>query len=162
MNVINELERMSPLLILIYICIGYLQGIESLEFLIGFGVNNLSNHFIKNYIFKPIIKNKKIPILGIGTRPKGAKSCGIIADGKKSTSYGMPSGHAQTIGFFLADRLFGNYTMLYKIVISIVCIILITSRVRLNCHTPQQVILGTLFGFVAFKVYLTISSMFVS
>tara|TARA_B110000971_G_C20016550_1_gene504263 strand:+ start:1011 stop:1499 length:489 start_codon:yes stop_codon:yes gene_type:complete len=162
MNVVNEIERMSPLLILIYISIGYLQGTETVQFLIGFGINNFSNHFIKNYIFKPLMKNKSFPLLGNGKRPKGAKDCGIISYGKKSTSYGMPSGHAQTIGFFLMDRLSGNYTPLYKIIVSIICIIFITSRIRLNCHTPQQTIIGTLFGFVAYKIYLTISSMFIS
>lgn len=162
MNIIHEIERMSPLLILIYICIGYLQGTETLQFLVGYGVNNISNHYIKNYIFKPIMKNKTMPILGRGRRPKGAKNCGIVSDGKKSTSYGMPSGHAQVISFFLADRLAGGYSMLYKVIVSVICISLITSRVRLNCHTPQQIIVGTFLGFIAYKVYLTVSSMFVS
>lgn len=162
MNVINEIERMSPLLILIYICVGYILGTETLEFIIGFGINNISNFYLKNYVFKPLMKNKKYPILGSGKRPKGAKNCGIVSNGKKADSYGMPSGHAQSIAFFLADRLFGNYTMLYKIIVSVICIIFITSRVRLNCHTPQQIILGSLFGFISYKIYLTISAMFIS
>ena len=161
MNIIHEIERMSPLLVLIYIGIGYLQATESLQFLVGYGINNISNHYIKNYIFKPIMKNKEFPILGIGTRPKNAKNCGIISDGKKSTSYGMPSGHSQAIGFFLADRLTGGYSMLYKIIVSVICIIFITSRVRLNCHTPQQIIVGTFLGFLAYQVYLAISSMLI-
>ena len=63
-------------------------------------ITNFFNHFMKEYIFRPIMGNKYFPILGYGKRPKGAMNCGLFIDGKKATSYGMPSGHSETSTFF--------------------------------------------------------------
>ena len=58
----------------------------------------LANFFAKMLIFKPIYKlfgKPKLPYLGVGSRPAGAKSCHFTLDDKGALSFGMPSGHSQ-------------------------------------------------------------------
>ena len=53
---------------------------------------------------KPLMGNRKYPVIGQGPRPKGAKACGLFENSKITDikSYGMPSGHTQMAGFFTA------------------------------------------------------------
>ena len=111
---------------------------------------------LKHYVFKPIMGNKKWPILGYGKRPKGAKNCGIIAQSPpvKAKSYGMPSGHASTALFFstylirhLLDSNFKkNVEIIGILILSVMGLGIMYSRVYLKCHTIQQVIMGGLLG----------------
>jgi membrane-associated phospholipid phosphatase len=59
------------------------------------------NPFLKD-ISRALMGDKTYPILGNGNRPSGAMNCGLYANGKKATSYGMPSGHAQIAVTFAA------------------------------------------------------------
>ena len=63
---------------------------------------DLFNHFLKKYIFKPLMGSNLYPIIGKGGRPEGAKNCGIFITNppKISKSYGMPSGHSQNAVLF--------------------------------------------------------------
>lgn len=140
----------------------YTGKYEGLYLLGGLLLNECINDFLKNFVAKPLMKNNSVPILGIGKRPKGAKNTSIflsenIEEQKKlSTSYGMPSGHSQNATFF------STYLILHILnggglqdsigkMISIGLLILLAlyvlaSRVYLNCHTTQQVIVGGLIG----------------
>ena len=152
MKFINEIERMFPLLIMLYI---FYKAIEYGDWnLLGaYILNNMSNHVLKEYLFKPIMGDKSFFLLGKGTRPLGAKNCKIFSDGTISKSYGMPSGHAQSISFFLVNELTGDKDYVYKIILSIVSVFMIYSRVKLGCHTFQQVIVGSIMGIIAFWIY---------
>jgi len=120
----------------------------------------LFNTVLKENVFKPLMSNKKHPIIGWGTRPPGAKNCGPFLSSRGdifSKSYGMPSGHAQNAvifaTYFILDILYGNKgTALIQKMISIAALVAVTlsvlySRIRFGCHTLQQVIVGSLFGF---------------
>ena len=152
---LSELERFSVVLFLLVFIIQGLFINFPLYFtgLVGYSFSEFSNGFFKNKIAKPIIGNKTLPILGSGKRPKGAKNCGVLKDGKLSKSYGMPSGHAQSAGFFMLFQLLNTNDFLYKILIIFVSIWTMLSRVRLGCHTFQQIIIGGIIG--AFIGYLT-------
>ena len=128
------------------------------------------NHILKN-LFK-IIYNlfniKEIPILGRGIRPNGATNCGsfLFYPDKPATSYGMPSGHSQSIWFLVTyliliikdkkinlfeRRINKKYNEVIKYVSIIGLLSLGTlvsySRVEIEgCHTTEQVILGGLVG----------------
>tara|TARA_B100000780_G_C21095667_1_gene441871 strand:- start:8 stop:490 length:483 start_codon:yes stop_codon:yes gene_type:complete len=149
---LNEIERMFPFLILLYFAYKAVDHGEHKLF-IAYILNNASNHILKEYIFKPIMGNKSFPLLGKGTRPVGAKNCKIFSDGTISKSYGMPSGHAQSIAFFLTSELNNNSNYLYKVCLTIISIFMIYSRVNLGCHTIQQVLVGSIIGIMFFYFY---------
>jgi len=138
------------------------------------------NAFLKYAVMKPLYKwtgGNDLFLLGSGSRPVGAMSCHFAIDGKRATSYGMPSGHSQiawTIGTYLicqlVNRFIGNVNQNSKqgndnttasiildniwIFISIglilaVMIYISYSRVYIEgCHTIQQVSLGGIVGVV--------------
>ena len=128
---------------------------------LGLIANDILNDFIKRNIAKPLIGNKKLPIIGTGKRPVGAKNTAIflsedIKEQKKlSKSYGMPSGHSQNAWFFtsyLFMLILNNENYKYKIP-SLIFLPLLSSyisysRVFLNCHTVQQVIIGGIIGSI--------------
>lgn len=138
----------------------------------------LLNYLIKNKIFKPIYKYTKtneLFLLGKGTRPENAYNCDSIFNTKvkkKSNTFGMPSGHSQltwTITTFLILQILNikkinlfNKKIIYfnnnniKSSKKIICLLLIVfsilvsySRVYIeNCHTIQQVLIGSIIGII--------------
>ena len=145
---------------------------QSFYLFVAFNSINLSNWIIKHLIVKPIYEHlgkKTLPILGIGTRPLNATSCGIFLDGSVSTSYGMPSGHSQiawSVAIYFILKIIKNWynndkdnkpiTIIGYIWIILSCIIILGiatyisySRVYIEgCHTIQQVIIGGILGCV--------------
>jgi membrane-associated phospholipid phosphatase len=93
-NVINDFNNISAMFtVLLLLC----------EFI---------NPFLKD-MSRVIMGNKTYPILGNGNRPTGAMNCGLYANGKKSTSFGMPSGHAQiavTFAAYIILTIFGVFS----------------------------------------------------
>ena len=100
-----------------------------------------------------------LPILGRGARPEGAMYCGSFVDVDSdghSTSFGMPSGHAQLA---IITAIFWTLYLQNKFgwdiqngitigLLWIICVLMAYSRVYLNCHTIQQVIFGGLLGLI--------------
>ena len=128
---------------------------------LGEGIN-----FTLKYKFLKPIFGDHIPILGQGSRPVGAKDCGLFLSSKKSkkkiTSYGMPSGHSQNsalFAIFLILKLLGNginiSTIVKIAIISGLSLSVMVSRWVFKCHTVGQIAigaaLGTFFGVTAFK-----------
>jgi membrane-associated phospholipid phosphatase len=121
------------------------------------------NYTLKYKVLKPIFGDH-IPILGQGSRPTGAKDCGIFLSKKekKLTSYGMPSGHSQNSALFatfLILKLLGegiNISLIVKIaIIAGWSLSVMVSRWVFNCHTVGQILigatLGVFLGATAFK-----------
>jgi len=145
---------------------------QSFYLFIAYNSINISNWIIKHLIVKPIYESlgkKSLPILGIGTRPPNATSCGIFLDGRVSTSYGMPSGHSQiawAIAIYLIFKIIKKWykndkdnkaiTIVGYIWLLISCISILSiavyvsySRVYIEgCHTIQQVIIGGIIGSI--------------
>jgi membrane-associated phospholipid phosphatase len=68
--------------------------------------------------------------------------------GSYHTSYGMPSGHAQAVGFFLMSQIMSKnpyWPLLVPISLEI-----LYSRIDKKHHTPSQVIIGFLIGMIFF------------
>lgn len=84
---------------LINVFVNYNRSSVMLAILVLF--SEFTTPFLKEFLFKGLMGDKTYPILGSGLRPKGAMNCGIIANGKKATSYGMPSGHSQVTTAFI-------------------------------------------------------------
>ena len=184
LKLIPTLARTSPYvfpIILFANCI-LMPSYESFYIFIMYFAVMLSNFFAKTLLFKPIYNffgKTSIKFLGIGSRPKGANSCGTGFDGKDSNTFGMPSGHSQLAWAFAIytilkliqkiknDKDINNNTNKASIALKylwlcISCIIIIGvafyisySRVYIEgCHTIQQVIIGGLIGFGwAFLLY---------
>ncbi len=143
-------------------------------------LTNVFNAFLKYAIMQPLYKwsgSNNIFLLGIGTRPSGAISCQFAIDGKKASSFGMPSGHSQiawTIGTYFICRLINrfidnvnknlnqnsNATMaaiilddiwIFISVGIILCVMIYISYSRVyieGCHTIQQVSVGGIIGTI--------------
>jgi len=151
MEIVDSLARAYPALSIIYAMI-----IKDMYLICYLVISNLLNGVYKYQIAKPIMGNKKYPILGKGTRPKGASHCGIWKDPPdyKTKSYGMPSGHAQeATGFatyIILDNLSkgGNILDIKNIIVGFFALFIPYSRIYLNCHTYQQIIVGGIIGIL--------------
>jgi len=155
---IEGFERGYPLIILFSLFLSYFMThkVDFVIFAVILGLSSLLNQVLKEYVFKAIMDKDEFPILGKGTRPEGAKDCSdfIDPDNRISSSYGMPSGHAQT------SALFGTFMILmiinerYSDKLKIVkCLVILAltfgimiSRVHFKCHTFQQVTVGGIIG----------------
>jgi membrane-associated phospholipid phosphatase len=143
-------------------------------------LTNGFNAFLKYAVMKPLYKlsgGNDLFLLGIGSRPSGASSCHFAIDGKKSSSFGMPSGHSQiawTIASYLICRLIqrfivnvnqtmkqNNNTSLASLILDGIWIFMSVgiilaagiyisySRVYIEgCHTIQQVSVGGIVGVI--------------
>jgi len=118
----------------------------------GMIVSELSNH-----LFKYLIKIER-------PSPKGEENgictgCGVIPQyGKVSTSFGMPSGHAQLVGyvamfwtFYLFRNELNNINRYFPVLLSIFILWCFSfsvcwSRVYNKCHSKKQVLFGLIIG----------------
>jgi len=177
-TLLPTLARTSPVcfpIVLLTNCI-LSPSFETFYIFIMYFVVMLMNFFTKTLIFKPIYKlvgKPKIPLLGLGGRPNGAKSCHYILDDKVSFTFGMPSGHSQlawSVAIYFLFKIIYKFkndknkdkndktiTIIMKYIwLCLSCIILIGiaayisySRVYIEgCHTIQQVTVGGILGFV--------------
>lgn len=155
-----NIAKVSPLLMTTTALLGYFLTYEKtfLLLLIGFTGNTAINHILKHYIMKPLMGDKKYPVIGTGSRPKGARNCGLfdkssITDVK---SYGMPSGHSQMAGFFTAysmsklaeDKVSKPFYITVASILGGCLIFIMYSRIYSKCHTLQQTLAGGLLGLI--------------
>jgi len=163
--------RAYPVFIVLY---SFLSGLlhncrESILF--GFYLlgTDIFNNILKRWVFGPIMRNKCLPILGYGCRPAKCMNTGLFKDGKISTSYGMPSGHAQISWTFTTywilklwnERERSRESKILPILFLLYCSLLISySRVWwAKCHSIQQVIIGSIFGiFLGILGYILFAS----
>ncbi len=135
--------------------------------------NAIFNKILKKILKKiyEILKVDSLPILGKGARPPGAINCGSMPTLKSytklSTSFGMPSGHSQTVWFLYGFALlylikkFRNNTLPFKhqilnkilfgvsiLLFFMMGVYISKTRIIKGCHTFQQVIFGGLIGFI--------------
>ena len=117
LKTLPTLARTSPvsltLIMILYAMM--LPGFNSFYLVILVLLTNGFNAFLKYAVMKPLYKwsgGNDLFLLGSGSRPSGAMSCHFAIDGKKATSFGMPSGHSQiawTIGTYLMCRLINRF-----------------------------------------------------
>jgi membrane-associated phospholipid phosphatase len=149
---IDGLMRVYPLLLIFFSSLLYFINNSPINklFMIFSLSNTLVNKFLKNVIFKPIMKDNNHPIVGLGKRPNGAKNCGIFKNGKKSTTYGMPSGHSQHAmafpTFILLNKLTDNFGII--LFLYLIGFAVMASRVIFKCHTTQQALAGGFVGIL--------------
>ena len=160
---LDDLNRFSAIILLIIIIVLSLSNNISITYSINYILSDkILNAFLKNIVFKNLLGDKKHPILGTGTRPPGAKNCGLFRDNffnptikpKLATSYGFPSGHSQSAGYFMTfiHEHFSNNSLIY--ISSLLYSLYIPyTRIELNCHTYQQVIFGYLFGILTYYLF---------
>ena len=153
-------ERGYPLIILFSLFMSYFMThkIDFLIFAVVLGLSSLLNQILKEYVFKPIMDKDEFPILGKGSRPDGARDCSNFIDpeNRLSSSYGMPSGHAQTATFFATylilmifnERSSNTIKGIKITTVLIITVIIMSSRVYLGCHTTPQVVVGGIIGFI--------------
>jgi membrane-associated phospholipid phosphatase len=138
-------------------------NLKDFDFFLLLTLANVVNHFLKHSIFKAIMGNDTYPIIGRGTRPDGAMDAGLFEYNKPAVSYGMPSGHAQSVTIFvtylITNRILkGAFNNLTKIISSLILVLfalmVMYGRVELSkVHTLQQVICGSLFGICIVMIY---------
>ena len=162
---LKQITMVAPLLsdFAAFIIPLFTGNLKDFDFFALLTVSNVINHFLKHSVFKPIMGNKTYPIIGRGIRPDGATDAGLFEHNKPATSYGMPSGHAQSVTIFvtylITNRILnGAFSKFTKIVLSSIlimfAILVMYGRVELSkVHTLQQVIAGSLFGICIVMLY---------
>jgi membrane-associated phospholipid phosphatase len=150
--------RAYPLITTFSLLISYFvtNDTDVLMFIIFLLISDIFNHIFKHYVMEPIMGKRNWPILGTGTRPKGAKHCSLFksSGNGKPTSYGMPSGHSQNAVLFssyiIGNLINNDFNYVIKVggifIFSVIPLIVMYSRVHFKCHTVQQVIIGGLIG----------------
>ena len=153
--------RGFPLILsIIILTLGYITQAKVILFYgaVNF-VENILNYWILKSIFWRYVYhkdgNQTLPILGLGNRPEGAHSCGLFLDNCREHTFGMPSGHAGLVtsfSTFFTLYLLTYSTSQYKLWmiagLIILTLIISYSRIRFNCHTVNQVLVGNLFGLI--------------
>ena len=95
--------------------------------------------FVLNRILKEVCRysmgDKVWPIVGNGNRPNSNIS-----------SYGMPSGHSQAVGFFIAHQI--KTKSKYLIPSVLISLEVMYSRIANGHHTIQQIVVGFLIGLI--------------
>ena len=161
-DTIISILRASPALsfIIAFVLFAFTQMDMYLFLVVLIFLSEMLNNLLKQFVFKPLMKNNKWPILGYGRRPLNSKNSSQFGDINKPPhkySYGMPSGHSQTALLFATFIILmitdyhstnlSNYTQ-YILISSLVVftVSILWSRLYLNCHTIQQVTLGSIIG----------------
>lgn len=157
-SILDGFTRAYPLIIVFHT---FLNGIlynnhNELFFSIFLLTTDIFNHFLKTFVFRPLFGNKKIPLLGYGTRPQNM-NCGLFINNKESTSYGLPSGHSQIAWLFTTHKILNleekNYYPISFVLIGLAILISYSRVYWAKCHTIQQVILGGIFGIISAGIY---------
>lgn len=163
MNIIlpDDIDRLSPIIMLIIVIVLTINNKLSFSYTISYLLNDTINKILKNYIFKPVMGNNDFNIFGKGTRPDGAINCGLFREDffdssivpKLATSYGFPSGHAQSSGFFATfiHQKFKNNPIIYY-PLMLYSLYIPYTRLKLGCHTIQQVIVGYIYGIMFYYI----------
>lgn len=151
---IEPLTYVSPVIfVIISIIIPiYTRKIKDLHLLILLIISTILNMFTKEYLFKPIMKDKDYPIIGQGNRPNENND-----EFYSGFTYGMPSGHSQIATVFFTYLVLTRYkTNNNAIILSVLSVLLIMyGRVELSkAHTIQQTIVGSLIGIALSYYYL--------
>ena len=167
----DDLNRASNLILIFTTFILCITYNISLSYPIKLFLNDaISNDFLKHFVFQNIMKDKTLPILGRGLRPEGAKNCGPFRDNffnkriatKLAESYGFPSGHSQSAGFFMTFIFVHFNKNPIILFISLVYSLYIPyTRVKLGCHTIEQTIFGYLFGILTYYLFEYIDNKFI-
>lgn len=160
-----NIAKASPLLMFTTAILGYFLTYHKtfLLLLMGFAGNTMINYVLKHFIMKPIMGDRKYPVIGQGPRPKGARSCGLFEKSSITDikSYGMPSGHAQMAGFFTSysmsklgeDKVALPFYITVGTLLGSCLIFIMYSRVYSKCHTIQQTAAGALIGLVLGNIF---------
>jgi len=130
---------------------------QSLYLIITLWVANGINLLLKRFFFKPLMRDNNFPIIGKGTRPKGAKDCGLFKNDPYCCGYGMPSGHSQSAATFATFLILKTESSYYSKVIKLIIesslilmiLLIMYSRVYFGCHTIQKTIIGSLLGIIS-------------
>jgi membrane-associated phospholipid phosphatase len=150
-GILNDLGFYGPfILIILSVYLLWNHKILLFYYVIGIFVNTILNVILKGIIQepRPIFDDKKVS-LALTHAKRLFYQKGVPFD-----LFGMPSGHAQssffsTIFIYLALRKM-NITYIYIALTILTCIQRITS----NYHSINQVIVGSLIGFLfAFFIY---------
>jgi len=142
----------------------YHNDLNALYFAVSMTIILFSNPLLK-MASKPFYgRHRSIPVLGKRQRPSGAKGCDVFTycpSKSSSSQVGMPSGHSQIawavcmyvlLEIWYEKDYADDKEKAYYVILSVVLILLSGavsySRVIMECHTIQQIIVGGLFGIV--------------
>jgi membrane-associated phospholipid phosphatase len=121
-----------------------------LFYIIGYIINTIVNLSLKNMIKDPRPNQDKV-LFELG-----------LTHGKRHTldKYGMPSGHAQGVGYstMFIYLVLGNVYILW--LYSFVTILTMMQRYKYRNHTIPQIIMGLLIGLLAGYVVYMLSRLF--
>lgn len=121
--------------------------------------------YIGNSIVNGVLKQSFRSIIGqAGNRPNPHEAIGafdnliisIWPEHAQNRAYGFPSGHAQSIGYFVAfvhQFLWKSWHTLALITLLLTALCLMYTRIFYKRHTFIQVLFGFLFGIATFHAF---------
>ena len=100
-----------------------------------------------------ILINESMKHYIIGTaspRPAGATNCNLLAnDGPQGGRPGMPSGHSAQVSFFTGYYIQTLPPSLWThLLLPSYAILVMASRWTKSCHSPLQILSGSVLGFI--------------
>jgi membrane-associated phospholipid phosphatase len=121
-------------------------------------LSGIINTFLKQSIFRPIMKDIKYPIIGQGSRPNNI----VSSISYLRNSYGMPSAHSQNASVFSLFLIYmimksdlkktEKNVLIFILMFSV--LLVMYGRVYISkVHTNQQVIVGYIIGYLVFMIY---------
>jgi membrane-associated phospholipid phosphatase len=144
--------------------ITFIIGIIFNKYLIYLSIGLIINGCI-NYSIKKLLSYLPTNIF---LRPKLSKGCSASCDSYDcSNKIGFPSGHSQTIWFFITYLFLYHYKSNKKIIHfpTLFCLILLATSISISrlgflgsniCHSPIQVIVGSILGIILAYYYFYI------
>lgn len=125
---------------------------------------------IPERIIKTVLSRKNGKLIDIAKRPEGANNCNMFNSGGDASNHsGLISEHTfliSTIGFYFIYRFTdqfkhnANYKQSLFITFLFIWIVLVAvARMKLECHKPEQTLLGFLMGILwGYLVYIVIEA----
>jgi len=143
---IDQIGFYGPLIIaLINIIFLWFRNIYLISYVLNFGVNTLANIAMKNIIQSP--------------RPTGQI---FINKHDLTNDYGMPSGHAQSIGYSITFMYLVVYSPTILYISAFIGAITVYQRYIYKRHTTFQLISGLIIGSIVGMVSYTITHILVT
>ena len=160
---VDIFTRISPVLLLLYTALNALLYSNYSWLFITLLVSEILNFILKEIVFRSILgTDGKLVLFGAGARPttvtynSNVLYATVTPCAKNHcNTYGMPSGHAQSVAVFstfMSMVVWNTYKSIPKkmMIISILIffsIIVMYSRIAwTKCHTRGQVVMGALIG----------------
>ena len=153
----NVVSLYPQLLFFVLICLCYVRNVSYAYAFVGYIGNSIMNAALKQMFRNLIGDAGKRPMPYHSTNMYDKVISSIWVNYHENQLYGFPSGHAQSIGYYLAFVYhffpWKSWNPFVNVAHLMFAIYLLYTRISFKRHTFIQVLFGFLFGVVAFYAF---------